>query len=176
MKTEHLNWLKKNDACGGSIKWVEENNISTLEDAWNTCNRGDWLLWMADKLGIDKHKMTICGALCAHTVVEHMENPRSRNAVRVAFLFGRGKATLEELKEARIAAWAAAAAAAAAAAWAVAAAAAAAADAAAWAVAAAAAAVDDAADDDKKENQRITAEIARKLLTEDVFEKLKEIK
>ena len=145
MKKEHLGWLKKNDACRGSIEWVEENNISTLEDAWNTCNRGDWLLWMADKLGIDKHKMTICGALCAHTVVEHMENPRSRNAVRVAFLFGRGKATFQELKEARTAARTAAA----------------------WVAAAV---------DDKKENQRITAEIAWKILTNDVFEKLKEIK
>ena len=159
MKKEHLGWLKKNDACRGSIEWVEENNISTLEDAWNTCNRGDWLLWMADKLGIDKHKMTICGALCAHTVVEHMENPRSRNAVRVAFLFGRGKATFQELKEARTAARTAADVAAAAA----------------WAAAAAAAAAYAAADD-KKENQRITAEIAWKILTNDVFEKLKEIK
>ena len=149
--------------------------------------------------------MTICGALCAHTVVQYMEDPRSRNAVRVAFLWGRGKATAEELHEARIAAadaataawaataiWAAARTADAYAATAARTAAAYAADAAAWAAdndayAAWAAAADDAAyaayaaawaaaaRATREANRLRTANIARKVLTEEVMERIQTI-
>lgn len=212
MKTEHLDWLAANDACNESIEWVEENKTSSLEDAWSTCERGDWLLWLASKLGVDKRKLTLCGALCAHTVVQYMEDPRSRNTVRIAFLYSRGKATLDELNEARVAAWAAAddadttsaasaayaaaraaayaantdvqdadaaAAWAAYAAWTVAYDAAAYASDAAWTVAydaATFAAAWDAADAAEKEHQRKNAEIARRMLTNEVLQKIKEIR
>ena len=97
MKKEHLEWLKSNDACQESMDWVEENNIGSLEEAWNACERGHWLIWLAQELGIDKRKLVLCGALCAHTVVHKMKDPRSRNAVRIAFLWGRGKATNEQM-------------------------------------------------------------------------------
>ena len=174
MKTKHLNWLQTNEACDPSIQWVEEHNIQSLEEAWNACERGDWLLWMATKLGIDERKLALCAALCAHIVVQHMEDARSRDAVRVAFLWGRGKATDEELMAAREAAEAAANGTSAATTialfssdWAAVAAARAAAD------AAAARAADAAA---RKSNQLRTADIARKVLTEDVIKKIKEIK
>jgi len=176
MKTKHLNWLQTNEACKESISWIQQNNIQSLKEAWNACERGDWLFWMATKLGIDERKLALCAALCAHTVVQHMEDARSRDAVRVAFLWGRGKATDEELSSAGSAAWSVALAAfdpdTNAAAWA-------AAVAAAWAAVrsatlAAARSATLAADADK--NRLRTAEIARKVLTEDVLKKIKEIK
>ena len=174
MKTKHLNWLQTNEACKESISWIQQNNIQSLEEAWNACERGDWLLWMATKLGIDERKLALCAALCAHTVIQYMQDSRSRNAVRIAFLWGRGKATDEELSSAGSAAWSASLAAFApdAAAWS-------AAGAAAWAAArsatlAAARSATLAADADK--NRLRTAEIAKKVLTEDVMKKLKEIK
>ena len=171
MKTKLLNWLQINKACDPSIQWIKQNNIQSLEEAWNVCERGDWLLWMATKLNVDKRKLVLCAALCAHTVVQRMQDARSRDAVRVAFLWGRGKATDEQLSSARKAAWAAAGGSGAAAAAARAAdadadgAARAAALATAWVAA-------DAAD----KNRLRTAEIARKVLTEDVIKKIKEIK
>ena len=162
MKKEHLEWLQANKACDSSIQWIEEKNIQSLEDAWYTCERGTWLLWMATKLNVDKRKLVLCGALCAHTVIQYMQDPRSRDVVRIAFLWGRGKTTDEQLSYARKAAWKAAAGtddtAALAAVWA-----------AVWAVNAAAWA-------DKRSNQLRTAEIIRKVLTEDVLKKIKEIK
>lgn len=173
MKIEHLNWLQTNKACNPSIQWIEEKNIQSLEEAWNACERGDWLLWMATKLKVNKRKLVLCAALCAHTVVQRMQDARSRDAVRVAFLWGRGKATDEQLSSARKAAWAATGGSGAAAAAARAAdaddadgAARAAALATAWAAA------DGAAD----KNRLRTAEIARKVLTEEVMKKIKEIK
>ena len=178
MKTKHLNWLQTNEACKEGISWIQQNNVQSLEEAWNTCERGDWLFWMAAKLGIDERKLVLCAALCAHTVVQHMEDARSRDAVRVAFLWGRGKATDEELSSAREATWAATdGSAAAAAAWAAprsaTLAAVRAASAAAWAAIDGSAA---AAWAGKRSNQLRTAEIARKVLTEDVMKKIKEIK
>ena len=170
MKKEHLEWLETNQACSQSIEWIEENNIQSLEEAWHTCGRGDWMLWMAKKLRINKRKLVLCGALCAHTVVEYMQDPRSRNAVRVAFLWGRGKATDAQLKAAREAAtyggdWAdyAARAAVRSADWT-----AYAGEAAACAADAAALAADWAADA-RKANQMRTASIAMELLTEEVM-------
>ena len=93
MKKEHLFWLKSNHACQESMDWVEENNIGSLEEAWNACEEGHWLIWLAQELRINKRKLVLCGALCAHTVIQYMQDPRSRNAVRIAFLWGRGKAT-----------------------------------------------------------------------------------
>ena len=175
MKKEHLEWLQANKACGLSIQWIEEKNIQSLEEAWYVCDRGDWLLWMATRLNVDKHRLVLCAALCAHTVIQYMQDPRSRNAVRIAFLWGRRKTTYVQLEKARANALSAIIAARAvdattyAAAWA-----------AAWATIPADAiwAVDAIADTttDKKSNQLRTAEIARKILTEDVLKKIKEIK
>ena len=172
MKKEHLNWLQTNKACDPSIQWIEEKNIQSLEEAWNTCERGDWLLWMATKLNVDKRKLVLCAALCARTVVQRMQDARSRDAVRVAFLWGRSKATDEQLSSARKAAWAAAGGSGAAAA----AARAADADDADGAARAAALATAWAAADAADKNRLRTAEIARKVLTEEVMKKIKEIK
>jgi hypothetical protein len=152
MKKEHLEWLQANKACKESIKWIKQNNIQSLEDAWNICKQGDWLLWMATKLKVDKRKLVLCAALCAHTVVQYMKDPRSRNAVRIAFLWGRGKATDKQLEAAKTDTWAVVAAAATTIAWA------------------------NAAATDKKSNQLRITTIIKKVLTEDVIKKLKEIK
>ena len=176
MKKKHLEWLRVNKACGSSIQWIEEKNIQSLEEAWNDCEQGDWLLWMAKRLGVDKHKLALCGALCAHTVIQYMQNTRSRNAVRIAFLWGRGKATDIELEKASADAWIIALGAldhnvADAATWA-----------AAWATSGSAIGTADAVTlaisrtTDKKPNQLRSAIIIRKICTEDVMKKLKEIK
>lgn len=167
MKKEHFDFLKSNDACQPGLEWAKTQ--SDLYELWNNCHRGDWLLWLANELQVDSKKLMLCGALCAHTVIQYMKDPRSREAVRIAFLYARGKATDEQLREARKAAWNAA--------WtawnaanvdaATAAAYTAYAITAAVAYAAAAAA--------GQANALRTAEIARKILTQEVFEKIAEL-
>jgi hypothetical protein len=176
MRKEHLEWLQANEACKESIKWIKQNNIQSLENAWYACERGNWLLWMAEKLKVDKHKLVLCAALYAHTVMQYMEDPKSRNAVRIAFLWGRGKATDIELEKASADAWIIALGALAhnvadAAAWA-----------AAWVSSGCAIGTADAVAlaisriTDKKPNQLRSTTIIRKICTEDVMKKLKEIK
>lgn len=166
MKTEHFDFLKNNRACEPGMEWAETQ--SNLYELWNNCHRGDWMLWLANSLKVDERKQMLCGALCAHTVVHLMTDRRSREAVRIAFLYARGKATDKQLKEARDAAVAAAKAArdaACIAAWAAYIAACVGATGTAKAAA-------DAAREARQANELRTAEIARKILTQDVFDKI----
>jgi hypothetical protein len=174
-------------ACEEAVAWVGDK---TLEQAWNECHRGDWMLWIYRRsTNYNLQTLTLAKGHCANTVRHLMKDERSKKAVDVAIAFGKGNATHEELNAdatyaaAAYAAYAAAAAAAAYAAYADAAYAdaayaayaaaadaayaAAAADAAAYA-AAADAAYAAAADADRqtarKDNQQATADICRKYL------------
>jgi predicted alpha/beta hydrolase family esterase len=189
--------IKKFDPCKEAL--IFYNSFETSEEAWEKCERGDWMLWIAQNLQVDVRKLVLAKSLCAYTV-KHLMKERSKNAIYVAFKYGRGKATKTELNAAYAdaadvanaayayadATYAYAADAAYAVAYAVAYAANANADATdvanavAYAANAAAYAANANADatyaaaDAKKENQMKTANICRKILTEEVFKKIKE--
>jgi hypothetical protein len=90
--------LEQLDACEDALKWV---NDRTIEQAVADCHRGDWLLWLASKLGIDKRKLTLAKGHCANTVRDLMKDPRSIAAVDAAIAYGEGKIGEEELAAAR---------------------------------------------------------------------------
>ena len=142
--------LKKHNACNEAQTWAKDK---TIEEAYNTCHRGDWMLWLFAKTNPDDlQRLTLAKGHCANTVRHLMKDERSIKAVDMAIAFGEGKATRDELN---------AAAAAAAAAYT-------AADAAAV-VAAADAADDAAADAAEKSNQLQTADICRKYLPLEIW-------
>lgn len=89
--------LTKIDACKEAIEWVGDR---TLEQAWNECERGDWMLWLAQKNGVDIRPLTLAKARCAKLVVHLMEDERSVKAVEIAERFGLGQATRKELGDA----------------------------------------------------------------------------
>lgn len=166
MRTE--TYIEKFAPCLESVKYLEQ--FETMQEAWQACERGDWMLSMAQLLGVDIKTLTLAKVECAETVGHLMKDKRSLNALEVARKFANGEATIGELNDAACDAYAASAAA-----YAAAAAADVAADAAYAADDAAYAAY--AADDDAKDNNRQqTADICRKVLTEAVFNKLKEAK
>ena len=101
--------LIKLDACEGAREWAKDMPI---EEIVSTCRRGDWLLWLAQKVDVDLRLRTLAKGHCAKTVRQLMTDERSINAVDVAIAFGEGKATREELNAAAYAAAYAAAAAA----------------------------------------------------------------
>ena len=177
--------LEKLNACYEAKKWAAGKSI---EDVINTCDRGDWLLWLAKKLDVDLQNITLAKGLCANTVIHMMKDERSIKSVNAAIAFGKGEITRAELDaaaaaaadaaaygaayadaDAACAAYAAAAAAADAAAYG---AAYADADAACAAYAAAAAAAADAADAARIKNQLLTANICRDILGKILIDKL----
>jgi len=81
--------LEEMNACPEAIDWVGDK---TLKQAWDQCERGDWMMWLAKR--------------CAARLVEHlMTNERSLKALDVADEFSKGKATEHNLKEAAAAAY-----------------------------------------------------------------------
>ena len=130
---------------------------ATFEEAWNYCPRGDWMLWLAEKLQVDRRLLVLTGGHCANTVRHLMGDERSTKGVDACIAYGEGRIGEDELDAAMDAAMDAA--------WA-ADAAFNAADAAAYAAYAA---------DAAKKNQKATADICRKYLTKSVMEKIKSL-
>jgi hypothetical protein len=64
---------------------------SSLEEAWNGCRRGDWMIWLAFSLGVDDRTLTGAKALCAGTVRKLMVDGRSRDAIKAALKYAAGK-------------------------------------------------------------------------------------
>ena len=102
-------YLKSLNACQPAVEWAGDKPI---EQVVAECHRGDWLLWLAKKCGVELQPLTLAKGHCANTVRHLMTDERSLKAVDVAIAFGEGKATREELDDAADAATAAAAAAA----------------------------------------------------------------
>jgi hypothetical protein len=149
MKTfkQYLESLK---ACDDAIEWAGDK---TIEQVVAECHRGDWLLWLANRCGVELQPLTLAKSYCANTVRHLMSDERSVKAVDVAIAFGEGRATRDELDAATSAAYAAAYSA----------------DAAADADAAYAASASAA---DAAANQQQTADICRKYIGELIIEKV----
>src|SRR5690554_258351 len=94
--------LKQLEPCENGYKFAQSKN--SLIDAWETCERGDWMLWFAQKLNCPLQLLTLAKGRCAETVIHLMRDERSRKAVEVAIDFGNGVATREELYAAACAA------------------------------------------------------------------------
>ena len=90
--------LKKLNACKESIEWVGDK---TIEQAINECPRGDWMLWLFQKVCPDDLRLlTLAKGHCANTVRHLMSDELSIKAVDVAIAFGEGKASRKELDSA----------------------------------------------------------------------------
>ena len=89
------------DACKPAVNWAAD---MTIEQIVETCERGDWLGWLVDKIELDKRKRCLVAGHIANQVRHLMQDERSRIAVDVAIAYGEGRATDEELEAARAAA------------------------------------------------------------------------
>jgi len=64
-------------ACAEAVKWAGRK---TPKKAWETCKRGDWLLWIADKLNVGRKLLVLAACACARTALKYVpageERPR----------------------------------------------------------------------------------------------------
>jgi|688.fasta_scaffold158485_1 hypothetical protein len=167
--------LTELNACTPAVDWASD---MTIKQVMETCERGDWLGWLAGKIELDKRKCCLAAGHIANQVRHLMKDERSKTAVDVTIAYGEGRATDEELEAARAGARAAARAAEAAwdadAAWAWAAARAAASDAARAAEAAEAEARAAAAEADAA-SLKSSADIIRKHIGQDIINRVNEL-
>jgi len=138
-------------ACGDAREWAEGK---TWQEIYDTCYRGDWLLWLFYHTNGDRKLLTLAKGHCANTVRHLMKDERSKKAVDAAIAYGNGEITKEELAYAAAAAYAASYAAA---------------DAAAAASADAAADADAYAAAARTNNRQQTADICRQYLPIEVW-------
>lgn len=89
--------LIKLNAWSELREWAEDK---TIEQIVEQCHRGDWLLWLAEKVDIGLQPLTLAKGHCVNTVRHLMTDERSVKAVDVAIAFGEGRATREELDDA----------------------------------------------------------------------------
>ena len=101
---EFMQLLDSLGACSVAKRWAEGKSFHVV---WITCKRGDWLLWlcgkMDDKKGWPTRKQLVLAACaCAETALKYVPEgeERPRIAIETARKWARGKATLEQVKEA----------------------------------------------------------------------------
>ena len=94
------------NSCKDARDWAYGK---TAAEAWEQCERGDWLLWWAKKENADLRQLTLAKARCAKLVIHLMKDERSIKAVEAAENFGLGLIDLEELNAYAADAYAAAA-------------------------------------------------------------------
>ena len=100
-------WLTSNYACTESLEWLSDRDLDT---AWAECPRGDWLLWLTAKAGIDRKRLVMSACSTAREALRFVPEgeDRPRIAIETAEAWCRSEATIEQVREAR---WNAAAAA-----------------------------------------------------------------
>jgi hypothetical protein len=97
------------NACDEAIKWVREGGFKSLEKAWLACERGDWMLWFAQRRGADIKTLTLAKCGCARLALPHTKDPRVLACIETAERWARGEATEKEMEDARRSAYAASA-------------------------------------------------------------------
>ena len=91
--------LKEMDACGDAVEFVVKNKYD-LKQAWNNCERADWMFWLAYKkemFTIKDRTHAICD--CAETALKYI--PKGEDRPRLAIEAARryaDKRTEENLK------------------------------------------------------------------------------
>ncbi|NLZ31335.1 MAG: hypothetical protein GX885_11465 [Methanomicrobiales archaeon] len=103
MKAMKTDKLKKLSACHEAIEWVATQK--DYETAWQNCERGDWMLWLAKKLNVDDRKLTLAKFKCANQVRHLLKDQRSIDALDAAEKYGNGEAGIEALNTAADAAY-----------------------------------------------------------------------
>ena len=82
-------------ACNEAVIWSNGKNIN---EVWETCHRGDWMLWLFSRTNPDDIRLlTLAKGHCANTVRHLMNDQRSVNAVDAAINFGNWKISIDEL-------------------------------------------------------------------------------
>jgi len=103
----HVDLLRRLDACDEAIEWYGDRDS---EDAWRDCQHGDWMLWIASKIGVDRKRIVMASCDCVEPALQFVPDgeDRPRAAIDTARAWCRGAATDEEVRAAAAAADAAA--------------------------------------------------------------------
>ena len=86
--------------CSEGFNWVGEKSLRTF---WKTCPRGDWMLWLAFRAGVDPKLMVLAACKCARLVLRYVKDgTQSGRAIELGERFAAGnRVTSAMLRKAR---------------------------------------------------------------------------
>ena len=96
--------------CREAVDWIEAHPGMTFERAWAECPRGDWMLWIAARLGVERKTLVLAACACARLALKFVKPGEERplRCIETTARWARGEATIVEVCTARAAATAAA--------------------------------------------------------------------
>ena len=98
---KHIDKLKQMSACKDAIAWA--GKYHSLQECWEKCERGDWLLWFAGKIGIDRKILVLAACDCAERSLKHVKkgDDRPKIAIETARKRAGGESvTIEDVRHA----------------------------------------------------------------------------
>lgn len=104
MNNTHLiNWLLRHEACGPSLTWLAGRDLAT---AWAECGRGDWMLWLAARAGVDRRMVVAACCACVRPLLlpripAFSGQQLARYATETVERWCRGEASIDEVRAAR---------------------------------------------------------------------------
>ncbi len=109
-KEKLLAELRRMTACRDAVKYVIASKCTSFSELWDTCQRADWMLWLAAQK-LDRKIVVRAACACARTALLFVPagEDRPRLAIETAERWCDGKATLDEVRAAAYAAYYAAA-------------------------------------------------------------------
>jgi len=113
---KHITYLKKLNACNEAIVWAIQ--FDTLQQAWNVCERGDWMVWLiaiqsGDPESKSRKKLALLLCRIVRPVLKFVpeDDKRPLIAIETTEKWVRGEASLQDVRDAAYAVYAAGAAA-----------------------------------------------------------------
>ena len=97
-------FCEKHNACREGREWALAN-CNSMQEAWDKCDRPDWLIWIATRPNVlDDKTLRLFAVWCCRQIQHLMTDPRSIAAVDAAEQFANGLISKEQLKAAASAA------------------------------------------------------------------------
>lgn len=59
-------------ACRDACEWIAGLPRMSAKRAWETCERGDWLLWITARAGVDRRLVVLAACECARLSLVHV--------------------------------------------------------------------------------------------------------
>ena len=102
--TDVIEFARSKAACGEALAWLKTQDDP--KHAWQTCERPDWMIWLAGRRNIDRKVLVKIACDCARTALRFVPEgeDRPRLAIETTERWIVGEATIEEVRSARNAA------------------------------------------------------------------------
>ena len=101
--------IEEHAPCAGGVKWLKKHGIKTVAEAYDRCERSDWLIWLLVEVhGIDRRQRVTLSCQIVRTIW-HLLSEDDKSCIMTCEKWLAGEATDKELLAASAAATAAAA-------------------------------------------------------------------